>query len=95
MALGLDGEEILDFFYNKVTFQLDGEDWRMPFSGERLKGTKPLEDVIDAETGKVVIAAGKKLQPALPSSWMKRALSSLKFRLKLFMAVIWLKTSST
>jgi len=61
MALGLDGEEILDFFYNKVTFQLDGEDWRMPFSGERLKGTKPLEDVIDAETGKVVIAAGKKI----------------------------------
>ena len=37
-ALGMDGEEILDTFYNKVPHQRDGDGWRMPFDGERMKG---------------------------------------------------------
>ena len=62
MALGLDGEEILEQFYNTVKFTNDGDKgWRMPFDGERLKGSKPSEDIIDAKTGKVVIEAGKKV----------------------------------
>ncbi len=62
MALGLDNEEILNHFYDRVTIEHDGKKgWRMPFDGERFKGTKPLEDVVSADTGKVVIAAGKKV----------------------------------
>ncbi len=62
MALGMDGEDILSHFYNTVTFKNDGKKgWRMPFDAERLKGTKPTEDIINAANGKVVIEAGKKV----------------------------------
>lgn len=60
-ALGLDGEEILSTFYNRVAYQRDGADWRVPFDAERLKGFKASVDLIDADSGEVVLEAGKKL----------------------------------
>ncbi|MEE9314186.1 MAG: DNA-directed RNA polymerase subunit beta [Rhizobiaceae bacterium] len=63
MALGLDAEEILHHFYNTVQFEYKGEKkgWQMPFNAERLKGTKPEDDIINADTGKVIVEAGKKI----------------------------------
>jgi DNA-directed RNA polymerase subunit beta len=60
-ALGLDGEEILDTFYNRIAYRKDKDGWRVPFDAERMKGFKATTDVIDADTGEVVIEAGKKL----------------------------------
>ncbi|KMO41799.1 DNA-directed RNA polymerase subunit beta [Methylobacterium aquaticum] len=60
-ALGLDGEEILSTFYNRVTYRRDGHDWRVPYDAERLKGFKASTDLIDADSGEVVLEAGKKL----------------------------------
>ncbi|MFE1598101.1 DNA-directed RNA polymerase subunit beta [Methylobacterium sp. ID0610] len=60
-ALGLDGEEILSTFYNRVSYTRDGHDWRVPYDAERLKGFKATTDLIDAESGEVVLEAGKKL----------------------------------
>ncbi len=60
-ALGLDGEEILSTFYKTITYAADGENWRMPFDAERIKGVKAVADMIDADTGKVILEAGKKL----------------------------------
>ena len=60
-ALGLDGEEILSTFYKTITYTADGENWRMPFDAERIKGVKAVADMIDADTGKVILEAGKKL----------------------------------
>ncbi|MFC7396484.1 DNA-directed RNA polymerase subunit beta [Chelatococcus sp. GCM10030263] len=60
-ALGLDGEEILDTFYNRVVYKKNKDGWRVPFDPERLKGFKATTDVIDADTGEVVIETGKKL----------------------------------
>ncbi|OYU47060.1 MAG: DNA-directed RNA polymerase subunit beta [Rhizobiales bacterium PAR1] len=60
-ALGMDSEEILSTFYNNVTFARDGQGWRMPYDWERFKGLKAAIDYIDAETGEVVIEAGRKM----------------------------------
>ncbi|WP_020185801.1 DNA-directed RNA polymerase subunit beta [Methylopila sp. 73B] len=60
-ALGMDGEEILDTFYNKVRYVRDGEAWRTPFDGARMKGMNVTVDLIDADTGEVALEAGKKL----------------------------------
>ncbi len=60
-ALGLDGEEILATFYNRVEYVRDGDDWRVAFDAERLKGFKASVDLIDADSGEVVLEAGKKL----------------------------------
>src|ERR687884_642749 len=47
-ALGLDAEEILQTFYNRLVFTRDKNGWRIPYDPER-------------KTGKVVLEAGKKL----------------------------------
>ena len=60
-ALGMDGEEILNRFYNHITYTKDAKGWRVPYDAERMKGFKATEDLIDADTGEVVVEAGKKL----------------------------------
>ncbi len=60
-ALGLDGAEILSTFYKTITYTADGENWRMPFDAERIRGMKATADMIDADTGKVILETGKKL----------------------------------
>src|SRR5665811_2111774 len=60
-ALGLDGEEILRTFYKHVAYKRAKEGWRVPFDANRLKGYKAVNDLVDADTGRVVVEAGKKL----------------------------------
>ena len=60
-ALGMDGEEILNRFYNRVTYTRDGDGWRLPYDAERMKGFKANADLIDADSGEVVLESGKKL----------------------------------
>ncbi|HXW21239.1 MAG TPA: DNA-directed RNA polymerase subunit beta, partial [Roseiarcus sp.] len=60
-ALGMDGEEILSVFYKKVIYRRDGDHWRVDFDAERMKGVKASVDLVDADSGEVVIEAGKKL----------------------------------
>ncbi|OXS99159.1 DNA-directed RNA polymerase subunit beta [Notoacmeibacter marinus] len=63
MALGLDGEEILDFFYEKSAYSRDKDGWRIPYSPERFRGMKTVTDLVNADTGEVVVEAGKKITP--------------------------------
>ena len=61
-ALGMDGEEILTTFFNKVVYSRHKKGgWRVPFNVDRFKGFKATVDMIDADSGKVVVEAGKKL----------------------------------
>ncbi|RVQ01430.1 DNA-directed RNA polymerase subunit beta, partial [Sinorhizobium meliloti] len=78
MALGMDGEEILDTFYTKSLYQRDGEGWRVPFQPDALKGQKTLADMIDADTGEVVVESGKKLTPRLLRQLQEKGLKALK-----------------
>src|SRR5687767_14009942 len=60
-ALGLDSEEILHTFYNRLVYTRNKNGWRIPFDDERMKGFKATAELVDAKTGKVVLEAGKKL----------------------------------
>jgi DNA-directed RNA polymerase subunit beta len=60
-ALGLDKEEILSTFYDRIVFEQVKNGWTMPFLKDRWRGVKPQRDLIDAKTGDMVAAAGKKL----------------------------------
>ncbi|MEM7505825.1 MAG: DNA-directed RNA polymerase subunit beta, partial [Pseudomonadota bacterium] len=62
-ALGLDQEGICDHFYDRVPYERKGEGWAVAFSGDRLKGTTPAFDLVDAKSGEVVAPAGQKLTP--------------------------------
>src|SRR6476659_5017956 len=64
-ALGLDSEQILNYFYKTVPYtQADGG-WRTPFDPQRYRGLKPTVDLVDAKTKQVVVEAGKKITPRL------------------------------
>ncbi|MEX0369965.1 MAG: DNA-directed RNA polymerase subunit beta, partial [Tateyamaria sp.] len=63
-ALGLDQEAIMDAYYNTVTYKLKkNKGWVTPFFPERVRGTRPTYDLVDAKTGEVIAEAGKKVTP--------------------------------
>ncbi len=76
-ALGLDGEEILDLFYDKVPFKKAKDGWRTPFNPDRMKGVKPTVDLVDAKTGNVVIEAGRKITPRLGKKLLEEGVKEL------------------
>src|SRR6201997_2879056 len=59
-ALGMTGEEILNTFYKQVIYKRAKDGWRVPFDANRLRGYKAINDLVDADSGKVVLEAGKK-----------------------------------
>ncbi|MCL4768585.1 MAG: DNA-directed RNA polymerase subunit beta, partial [Hyphomicrobiaceae bacterium] len=60
-ALGFDDEEILSTFYNSILIKEAKRGWRMPFAPEKMRGTTPLADLVDAKSGEVVARAGEKI----------------------------------
>jgi len=77
-ALGMDGEEILSTFYDTVRYEHTAEGWRVPFNADRLKGTKTTVDLIDADTGEVVVEAGKKMTARSARLLSERGIKALK-----------------
>ncbi len=67
-ALGLDQEDIMQAYYNEVSFTLKSkgktpQGWVTKFFPERVRGTRPTYDLIDAKTGEVIAKAGEKVTP--------------------------------
>ena len=63
-ALGLDQEGIMDAYYNTVNFSLEkSRGWVTPFFPDRVRGTRPTFDLVDAGTGEIICEAGKKVTP--------------------------------
>jgi DNA-directed RNA polymerase subunit beta len=76
-ALGLEDEEILATFYDRITLKSTKDGWRMPFRPDRLRGIKPTSDLIDAKTGKVAIEAGRKVTARLAKKLADEGLKEL------------------
>jgi len=64
-ALGLDQEGVCSAYYDTVDYKFDKKknSWVTKFFPQRVRGTKPSEDIIDAKTGKVIAEAGAKVTP--------------------------------
>ena len=77
-ALGLDGEEILSTFYKKIIYKRTKEGWRVPFDANRFRGYTTINDLIDADTGKVVLEAGKKLTVRAARQLQEKGLKALR-----------------
>lgn len=77
-ALGLDNEEILSTFYKHINYKRAKEGWRVPFDANRLKGYKAINDLVDADTGKVVVEAGKKLSVRQARQLAEKGLKHLR-----------------
>ena len=63
-ALGLDQDGIMDAYYNTVTYRnVKDKGWATPFFPQRIRGTKPTHDIINAANGEVIAEAGQKVTP--------------------------------
>src|SRR3989454_8828887 len=77
-ALGMDGEEILNTFYRQVHYKRAKDGWRVPFDANRLKGYKAVNDLVDADSGRVVVEAGKKITVRQARQLAERGLKALR-----------------
>ena len=76
-ALGLDSEQILDYFYNTVTWKRAKDGWEIPFIAENWRGQKPAFPLVDAKTGEEVFPAGQKISPRAANKAAKDGLETL------------------
>jgi len=77
-ALGMDGEEILNTFYRQIPYKRAKDGWRVPFDANRMRGYKAINDLVDADTGKVVVEAGKKITVRQARQLAERGLKALR-----------------
>ncbi|MFY9835950.1 MAG: DNA-directed RNA polymerase subunit beta, partial [Xanthobacteraceae bacterium] len=77
-ALGMTGEEILNTFYKQVPYKRAKDGWRVPFDANRLRGYKAINDLVDADSGKVVLEAGKKLTVRQARQLAEKGLRALR-----------------
>src|ERR671939_1441667 len=78
LALGMDGETVLDTFYKKIVYKRTKDGWRMPFDANRMRGYKAINDMVDADSGKVVLEAGKKLTVRQARQLAEKGLKALR-----------------
>src|SRR6266404_2430078 len=77
-ALGLDGETILGTFYKKIIYKRAKDGWRVPFDANRFRGYSTINNLIDADSGKVVLEAGKKLTVRAARQLQEKGLKALR-----------------
>jgi DNA-directed RNA polymerase subunit beta len=77
-ALGMDGEEILHTFFKHIIYKRSKDGWRVPFDANRLRGYKAVNDLVDADTGKVVVEAGKKITVRQARQLAEKGLKALR-----------------
>ncbi|MEK9685316.1 MAG: DNA-directed RNA polymerase subunit beta [Rhodospirillaceae bacterium] len=60
-AVGMTAEEILCYFYDRVSFVRSKDVWRAPFNPAAYRGARLSKDLLDAESGKVVAKEGTRM----------------------------------
>jgi DNA-directed RNA polymerase subunit beta len=69
-ALGMDQEAIMDAYYETIGFRyVKNKGWVTKFFPQRVSGTRPAYDLVDAATGEVILKAGEKATPRMVKKW--------------------------
>ncbi|WP_019647174.1 DNA-directed RNA polymerase subunit beta [Novispirillum itersonii] len=75
---GLTAEDILNYFYESITYTADAQGWKTAFVPERLKGVKLTYDLIDAATGEVKVEAGGKVSPRVGKKLIEAGMTEMR-----------------
>jgi DNA-directed RNA polymerase subunit beta len=60
-ALGMSAEDILGSFYETIHYRRTPRGWALKYRPERWRGAKPIFDLVDEKTGRVVAPGGEKI----------------------------------
>ena len=73
-ALGMNQDQIMESYYDTVSFKYErNKGWVTRFFPERVRGTRPSYDLVDAATGEVILKAGEKATPRMVKKWVDEA----------------------
>ncbi len=75
---GMTSEEILDYFYDTVSYSYDKKGWKTAFDSEQMKGIKLQFDMVDAKSGRVKVEAGTKLSTRVAAKLEKDGVKELR-----------------
>tara|TARA_Y100001970_G_scaffold94944_1_gene119703 strand:- start:7617 stop:11783 length:4167 start_codon:yes stop_codon:yes gene_type:complete len=76
-AVGMSIEDILHYFYDRITFTSAKDAWKTAFDPENMRGAKLTHDLVDAKTGNVALEAGEKLSPRIVSKLKEDGLKEI------------------
>src|SRR6266571_5302966 len=62
----------------KIPYKRQKDGWRVPFDANRFRGYKAVNDLVDADSGKVVVEAGKKITVRQARQLAERGLKALR-----------------
>ena len=69
-AIGMSTEEIIKFYYNSVTYKLvKNKGWAVKFIPQHITAHRLTSDLVDADTGNVLLKAGQKITPRLAKKY--------------------------
>ncbi|MFN9000904.1 MAG: DNA-directed RNA polymerase subunit beta [Holosporales bacterium] len=75
--VGLSREEILGAFYAKVPFTKIKSGWKIPFEPARWRSGKLTRDLVDANSGQVVLEAGTRITPRVAKKLTEEGLKEI------------------
>jgi DNA-directed RNA polymerase subunit beta len=76
-AIGMSNSEIFKFYYDTVEYKAMKDSWSTKFTPELISAHRLANDLIDADTGQVVLAAGQKITPRLAKKYAKDGLNNI------------------
>ena len=76
-ALGMTSEEILNTFYNRVSYVRGKNGWQIPYFADAWRGQKPTHDVVDADSGEIIFKANEKITPRRANQAAKDGLKNV------------------
>src|SRR6202030_4709323 len=62
----------------QVVYKRSKDGWRVPFDANRMRGYKAVNDLVDADSGKVVVEAGKKITVRQARQLAEKGLKALR-----------------
>ena len=76
-ALGMDQENILDYFYSKIAFKRTKEGWLTPLEPGWMRNAKATTDWTNPKTGEVLAEAGTKITARTLRKWGEEGIKSV------------------
>jgi DNA-directed RNA polymerase subunit beta len=76
-ALGMSSKEILNFYYETSSYQKASGGWVTTFVVESVVSEKLMHDLINADTGEVILSEGQKITPRLAKKFAKEGLVNI------------------
>lgn len=76
-AIGMSSDEILRFYYNIASYKAKGDSWITEFNPEIVASHKLSYDLIDADSGKILLKSGQKINTRLAKKFSNSGVKNI------------------